>query len=302
MSKPVLKVKFSDEVYGVGGHPLIIHALEKNFLICESKEPDLVLFGEGKAYNYRNYPTAVRIYVAVENRYPNFAECDYALTFLHIEDHRHLRLPMYVFDSEPGKLIRDSSFAESVIAEPREFCAFVVSNASRRTQRRVEFFHKLNASRSVCSGGRALNNIGGAVSDKSAFLRRHRFNLCFENHFWPGYTTEKIGHALAAGCIPIYWGNPAVAADFNPACFIHVSDFANDEAAIEHILKVADSPDLQRKYLREPCFAGNQLNQYYDEDRLAAFLLRAITSPKHKRSKFSMRPTLFKLQRRFGLY
>jgi len=297
-----LTIKFTDDAYGVVDDGLILRALKKNFTVREGPDPDLVIFGEGKGKDYKQYKESICIYVAVENRYPNFAECDYALTFLHIEDHRHLRLPMYVFDSEPGKLIRDSSFAESVIAEPREFCAFVVSNASRRTQRRVEFFHKLNASRSVCSGGRALNNIGGAVSDKSAFLRRHRFNLCFENHFWPGYTTEKIGHALAAGCIPIYWGNPAVAADFNPACFIHVSDFANDEAAIEHILKVADSPDLQRKYLREPCFAGNQLNQYYDEDRLAAFLLRAITSPKHKRSKFSMRPTLFKLQRRFGLY
>ena len=297
-----LTVKFTDDAYGTVDCGLIFRALEKNFSVREGSDPDLVIFGEGKKKDYKRYKGAVRIYVAVENRYPNFSECDYALTFLHIEDERHIRLPMYVFDSEPEKLLRDSCYAESVIAEPREFCAFVVSNASRRTQRRIQFFHKLNAVRTVYSGGRALNNIGGAVTDKSAFLRKHRFNLCFENHFWPGYTTEKIGHALAAGCIPIYWGNPAIAADFNPASFIQVSDFANDEAAIQHILNVADSPEMQRKYLQAPCFAGNQLNQYYDEDRLAAFLLRAINSPKKKRAIFSIRPTIFKLQRRFGLH
>jgi hypothetical protein len=302
MSLPILKVRFTDEVYGVGNYPYIVRALERHFVIRESEDPDLVVFGEGKEYEYKHYRKAVRIYVAVENRYPNFAECDYALTFLYLEDPRHLRMPMYVFDSEPEKLIRDSSYADTIQAEERDFCAFVVSNASRRTGRRMQFFEKLNAIRTVNSGGRAFNNVGGPVADKAAFLRKHRFNLCFENHFWPGYTTEKLGHALAAGCIPIYWGNPAVAADFNPASFIHVSDFACDGAAIDHILKVAESPELQRKYLQAPSFAGNQLNQYYDIDRLADFFRGAVVSPRRVRARISLRPTVFKLQRKFGLY
>ena len=37
------------------------------------------------------------------------------------------------------------------------------------------------------------------------YLRNCKFNICFENSSGPGYTTEKLFHALAAGCVPIYW-------------------------------------------------------------------------------------------------
>jgi alpha(1,3/1,4) fucosyltransferase len=30
----------------------------------------------------------------------------------------------------------------------------------------------------------------------------------------PGYVTEKLFHAKAAGCVPIYWGAPDVELDF----------------------------------------------------------------------------------------
>ncbi len=224
------------------------------------------------------------------------------MTFLFLDDPRHLRVPMYVFDSDLPALLRKHETAEGIISEQRDFCAFVVSNGSKRAERRLRFFRKLNAIRPVNSGGRTLNNVGGPVADKPAFLRRHRFNLCFENHFWPGYTSEKIAHALAAGCIPIYWGNPAVAADFNPESFINVSDYGSDEAAVEHILKVADSEEMQLKYLRAPSFSGNQPNQSYDLDRMAAFLKRAVETRRPQRPMFSPMAGLFRIRRQFRLY
>jgi len=209
---------------------------------------------------------------------------------------------MYVFDSDLPALLRKHETAEKVISEQRNFCAFVVSNGSKRADRRLQFFHKLNAVRPVNSGGRTLNNVGGPVADKPAFLLRHRFNLCFENHFWPGYTSEKLAHALAAGCIPVYWGNSAVAADFNPESFINVSDYGSDEAAVEHILEVADSPEMQLKYLRAPSFAGNQIGQSYDLDRMAAFFKRAVEAPRRKRPVFYPMAGLFRIRRQFRLY
>jgi hypothetical protein len=300
MARPVLNVKFTDGVYGVVNHGPLVQALERSFELRESNDPQLVLYGEGKAREYRQFPDAVRVYVAAENLYPHFGECDYALTFLHLDDPRHLRVPLYVFDSDPPALIREPGYADRVLAESREFCSFVVSNGTRRTQRRIQFFHALNAARRVSSGGRVLNNVGGPVPDKLAFLRRHKFNLCFENHAWPGYTTEKLGHALACGCVPIYWGNPDIAHEFNPACFINVADFPDDAAAIAHILRVDDHPEFRRRYLEAPCFAGNRLNRYFDLERLARFLHRAVTTPRRPRSGGGWRSAVFKLQRKLG--
>jgi hypothetical protein len=302
MSLPAIRVKFTDDVYGGGREGPIRLALERHFSVNECDHPQLVFYGEGKGREYRRYPEAVRIYIAIENRYPDFSECDYALSYLYLDEPRHLRVPMYVFDSDVSKLLQKHELSEDVISEPRDFCAFLVSNGSKRTGRRLEFFHKLNALRAVSSGGRVLNNVGGPVSDKHAFLRRHRFNLCFENHFWPGYTSEKIGHALAAGCIPIYWGNPAVAADFNPDSFINLSDFCSDDAALEHILKVSESKEMQRKYLSAPSFAGYKLGQSYDVERMAAFFRRAIESPRRIRPLFSPAAALFRIRRQFRLY
>ncbi len=268
----------------------------------ESDSPELVCYGEGKNHDYRNYPHAVRVYVAVQNRYPDFSQCDYAMTFLHLDEPRHLRVPVYVFDSDLDALLRKKEGVEQIVSEHRQFCAFVVSNGSRRADRRLQFFHKLNAVRGISSGGRILNNVGGQVGDKMSFLRDHRFNLCFENHLWPGYTTEKIAHAFAAGCIPIYWGNPAVAADFNPRSFINVSDYSSDDTAIQHILEVADSRDLQLKYLREACFLGGQETSFYDIDRMAAFLKRVVETPKRKRPFFCGQSALFRIRRQFRLF
>lgn len=302
MSRPILRIKFTDDAYGSAQEGHIWRALERNFSVHESDDPQFVIYGEGKGRNYRQYKDAVRFYVAVENRYPDFSECDYALSFLYIDDPRHFRLPVCVLDSDLPALLEKHAAAEAAISEARDFCAFVVSNGSKRTDRRLQFFHKLNAARPVSSGGRILNNVGGPIKDKHAFLRKHRFNLCLENHLWPGYTTEKLPHALAARCIPIYWGNPAIAADFNPESFIHVSDFANDEAAIDHILRVAENQELQLGYLRAPSFTGGQLSQSFDCERLAAFFKRAIESPRAKRKFFCMTSALFRVRRQFRLY
>merc|ERR550525_75603 len=97
----------------------------------------------------------------------------------------------------------------------------------------------------VSCGGQVLNNVGGPVTDKLAFLRSHRFNICFENASRPGYCTEKLLHAFAGGCVPIYWGDPRVSlappagvagvSDFNPRALISAHDFASPELLIQHI-------------------------------------------------------------------
>lgn len=53
-------------------------------------------------------------------------------------------------------------------------------------------------------------------------LQNFAFNLCPENGIYPGYYTEKIPEAFAAGCLPLTWTDTNVCADFNPKAFINL--------------------------------------------------------------------------------
>jgi hypothetical protein len=61
----------------------------------------------------------------------------------------------------------------------------------------------------------------GHLDGKPAFLTRFRFNICPENSLSVdgdgGYNTEKLPQALAAGTVPIYWGDAVEPGVFNPA-------------------------------------------------------------------------------------
>ncbi|MDU9759492.1 glycosyltransferase family 10 domain-containing protein, partial [Helicobacter pylori] len=45
----------------------------------------------------------------------------------------------------------------------------------------------------------------------------------------------KILDAYFSHTIPIYWGSPSVAKDFNPKSFVNVHDFNNFDEAIDYI-------------------------------------------------------------------
>ncbi len=59
--------------------------------------------------------------------------------------------------------------------------------------------------------------------NKHEYLKQFKFNLCPENSSNEGYVTEKIFDAIAAGCVPIYWGNGGGKIE---------SDIVNNEAVI----------------------------------------------------------------------
>ena len=113
--------------------------------------------------------------------------------------------------------------------------SFVVSN-DEGDPMRIEFFHRLSKYKPVASGGKLFNNVGGRVLDKNAFVAQYKFNIAFENSCVPGYTTEKILEPLAVHSVPIYYGNPAIAADFNPSCMVHVANRGDVERAGEEII------------------------------------------------------------------
>jgi alpha(1,3/1,4) fucosyltransferase len=250
----VLKIKFVD--FWPGFDPRKNYFTDLLGEICEfehSETPNLLFFGcyGNEHIRYRCH----KIFYASENMRPSFRACDYSVGFDHIENPRHLRLPHYMLYGDPQKLVGNRPPA--VPPDDRRFCCFVVSNG--HAKERIEFYQKLNARRPVDSGGKLLNNIGGPVRDKRAFLRGYRFTIAFENSSFPGYTTEKIFEPMLEGSIPIYWGNPKIAEEFNPKSFINVHDYPNFDEAIEAVLRIDADPNLYAQMLHEPKFRDDRV-------------------------------------------
>lgn len=221
----------------------------------------------------------LKAYFTGENMLVDPMQHDFALTSnIRPDDPRHFRLAQFRYAvGDPERLVRPADFdAEAELRAKSGFCSFVVSNP--RGSERNRIFRMLDSRRGVASGGRHFNNVGGPVPDKIAFARRFRFSLCFENSSAPGYTTEKLTDAFLACTVPIYWGNPEVARDFNPRAMILAHDFPSLDALAEHVLAVEDDPHRFLGILREPPLAGNLVGPGMRLDGLADALESFLTS------------------------
>ncbi len=255
--------------------------LREHFPVELSDQPDF-LFYTPYGHQHRLH-TGVRIYFSQESWMPDYRVCDYSFTCHHLDDPRHCRLPLYVLYGQAEDVVNAPSEAERVLASKRKFCAFIVSNHHpRRNKNRLEFFEKLCSRKHVDSGGRFRNNIGGPVQGFSAgkieFLSEYKFNIAFENAALPGYTTEKIFEAMRARCVPIYWGDPRIAEDFNPGSFIDASRFPDLDALVEHVLEIDRDDSRYLEILREPYLPGNRPTRWFDRRRLLDHFERIFTT------------------------
>ena len=177
-----------------------------------------------------------------------------------MSDNTYIRMPLWMFEIDwfgadlekirnPLPLPIDTCTTVQIGNRPK-FCAFVVTNP--RNPIRNKAFTTLNKYKTVDSAGRLYNNIGsdifaglgggGGELLKHEFLKSYRFCLAYENQSAPGYTTEKILHAKAAGCIPIYWGDPKVGRDFNEKGFLNANNCKSEADLIELVDKVESDP------------------------------------------------------------
>lgn len=237
---------------------------------------DLLLYSD---FGERHWEfKGLKVYVTGENMVPDFDQCDLAFTPLEVPpDPRAVRLPYYAQVLPAlGSLVRTSG--QPADCQPRrgKFCSFVASNP--RGPERNTFFRKLHRRAQVDSAGRHFNTTGQRLLDKQAFLLGYRMNLAFENSRSPGYITEKLVEPLLAGCIPIYWGAPDVARDFNPGCMINVDDFPDFDAAIDHILAVDTDEAASQAILDEPAFRDNLAPACLEPSYVADPIARLIDS------------------------
>ena len=102
---------------------------------------------------------------------------------------------------------------------------------------------------------------------KHDLLSSYRYTLTLENFLYPGYVTEKIFDALAAGSIPIYLGAPDIESFVPKETFVDMRDFPN-MAELETFLNNLDEAVANEMVASGRRFlASEQGRQHSFEDR-----------------------------------
>lgn len=255
MMKRELKVGFTDFWPGFkASDNLFVNLLRNDFDVNVSEDPDILIYSVYD-FNHLKYNCA-KIFYTAENVRPNFNECDFAISFdYETYGGKNLRMPLYRWRGDLESLCKEKD-TENIILEKKKFACMVVSNGACSLRNR--FFKLLSEYKQVDSGGKYMNNVGGTVADKINFIKDYKFVLSFENSSYPGYTTEKIVEPMLMNSLPVYWGNPKIAHDFNPSSFINVHEYDNLESVIGEIVKIDKDESLYRNYVEAPFFDRNR--------------------------------------------
>ena len=149
-----------------------------------------------------------------------------------------------------------------------------MSNTKNSAPEREFIYHALSEYKKVSSGGRWRNNIGGPVDDKIDFQSSFKFALAIENSSSPGYCTEKFAQAAQSHCVPIYWGDPTIAQQFNPKSFINAHDYTSFSELTDAIRQIDQDEKLYLSMLKEPWF----INGKEPEDLKSASITNFLTN------------------------
>jgi len=220
-----------------------------------------------------NTPVDRTIFYIGENLRPNFSRCRFALSF-DLDDWggRNFYLPLWYARLQwPGLVLKRQGdqglhgheplipvgvlsagrSAEGLGANersaPRKFCAMVASAAESF---RINAWLFLSAYKQVEGFGMLFGN--PLNRSKASVLGDYKFCLCPENGLHPGYVTEKLFDAYAAGCVPLYYGDISGNPGINQRAFINYVESQSIERFLERVVAADNDPALYRDYFVQP--------------------------------------------------
>ncbi len=289
------------------GHPItdvhaysyfILTTLKKYYEVEISDNPDYIFYTDA-SYDHLNYD-CIKIYYTGENVSPNFNLCDYAIGFDYMQfEDRYYRMPLYLVATfynpdelalaGPDYLTKERMFSQEDLAKKSEFCSFIYSNYRSDIERKL-MFETLSTYKKVNAAGSYLNNNGGTrVKNKLEYDMKHKFTIAFENSSRSGYTTEKITSALVANTIPIYWGNPNIAKEFNTKRFINCHDYNSFEEVLTRVQELDTNDELYLKTINEQfTAAGYDFN--FVKNGFDTFIRNIIDQPLEKAKRRTINP------------
>ncbi len=192
-------------------------------------------------------------------------------SFLHLKDN-HFRYPLWVSccnfthaqcNTDPNGGFTSAQLTSVRLTSPKKFACAIFGN---RLHLRFKAAQELGKFGKVDVLG---SSVGPVVTNKMEILPDYKFNLCFENTIFPGYLTEKALQAKMAGCIPLYWGDPAYRVDFNAKSLINCYEYDCD---FERIFAEVDFEEVRHTPLL------NEVPTHYLAD-MAKFLEGVMRAP-----------------------
>jgi len=273
-------------------------------LVWDDEHPEYIFVSEHIYLNWYCYSkfkkadkSAVLIYVAGECIAPDLNVFDYAVTFDNkLSDHdRVFRMPTMLYFSK--SIINDyNQMTESMVQQELErktkFCCFIYSNGKAHPMR-DRIFYVLSDYKRVESLGRHLKNTILGIElcsndwrSRSITLKSmYKFSIAAENASYCGYTSEKLLTSFQSHSVPIYWGNPDIAEEFNPEAFINVSDFNSYEEFISRIREVDEDDELWKKIVCAPWQTESQIRKQKEQESTYYQFMEHIFYQKYSEAK-----------------
>jgi alpha(1,3/1,4) fucosyltransferase len=188
----------------------------------------------------------------------------------------HCRYPIWMLNFQPigeaanceqqryGRNVTYDLIQRPLGGDPRPGFACAIFN--NKSHLRYEAMRQLAAYGQVDAYGR---HFGRSAYPKYDVLVQYRMNVCFENTVQPGYVTEKVVEARAAGCMPLWWGDPTYRLDFHERALVNLYEYDLDFA------RVFDEVDM--KELASTPLLKRHPDEYNAE--LEDFLYRIVSTP-----------------------
>lgn len=262
----------------------------------DSKNPDIIFYNVYCRKNGRPcFPhrdiadnKAVKVLYTRENLHahwytktylPNLDKFDFVLGFEDNFEKNHYKIPYYFIT---GKLYDETGHDYQVISKNLAENSYNknknISLISKNPHRlRLNLINKFkNKDVVVDCPGKVGNNMP-SIDDipfesltrrekhndiKRNFLLDYFFNICPENSWARGYTTEKLYHAMISGCIPIYWGCDKLDDGFynKEKIFLINKDLSNIDSIIDDTVSLLNNRNELLDYVNMNPFGQNILD------------------------------------------
>ena len=211
----------------------------------------------------------VTLFHTAENLRHDHIKADYAISHdVGVVSDKHFRLPywMEMIDWSHEGLVGNSNPRYGELLKLEKLQAPLGDAFLKRAQKAVLITSHLREPRAAClTVLQALMPVDGmgpyfdeSIKDhhrsqftKKAMLQSYAFNLCPENGIHPGYVTEKIPEAFAAGCLPITFVDEALSGDFNPKAMINLATMMTEDSKTREHIKSSLTPAALATFANE---------------------------------------------------
>ena len=117
---------------------------------------------------------------------------------------------------------------------------------------------------------------------------KYKFTISAENARADGYTSEKLLTSFLAHSVPIYWGNPYVAEEYNPEAFVNCNDYDNFDGVLKRVKEIDENDELWAHLVSQPWQTEEQRhNSERDFERYKKFMVNIFAQSQDKASRHS---------------